>query len=77
MVEISASPDATFEDIRPYVAGAVGRELLETGDLDKGIFWAGMVQGLIHDVPTCKELIDRIIAEAEGIVEGRLAGMMR
>ena len=52
VVEISARPDAKFEDIRHLVAGAVGRELLETGDLDKGIFWAGMVQGLIHDVPT-------------------------
>ena len=54
---------------------AVGRELLQTGDLDKGIFWAGMVQGLIHDIPTVKELIDRIISEAEEIVGRRLAGM--
>ena len=77
VVEISANPDATFEDIRPYVAGAVGRELLQSGDLDRGIFWAGMVQGLIHDVPTVQELIDRIIGEAEGIVEGRLGAMMR
>ena len=71
------SPDAKFEDIRHLVAGAVGRELLETGDLDKGMFWAGMVQGLIHDIPTCQELIDRIIGEAEAIVQGRLGGMMR
>ena len=76
VVEISASPDATFEDIRPYVAGAVGRELLQTGDLDKGIFWAGMVQGLIHDIPTCQELIDRIIGEAESIVKSRFGGML-
>ncbi len=77
VVEISARPDAVFEDIRPYVAGAVGRELLQTGDLDKGIFWAGMVQGLIHDVPTVQELMDRIIGEAEGIVNDRLAAMLR
>jgi NADH:quinone reductase (non-electrogenic) len=76
VVEVSARPDATFEDIRPYVAGAVGRELLQTGDLSKGIFWAGMVQGLIHDIPTCQELIDRIIGEAEEIVKGRLGGML-
>jgi nitronate monooxygenase len=76
VVEISARPDATFEDIRPYVAGAVGRELLQSGDLDKGIFWAGMVQGLIHDVPTCQELIDSIIGGAEEIVRGRLGAML-
>ncbi|MBW8784415.1 MAG: nitronate monooxygenase [Novosphingobium sp.] len=77
VVEISARPDATFEDIRPYVAGAAGREVLETGDLGKGIFWAGMVQGLIHDIPTVQELIERIMGEAEEIISGRLAGMMR
>jgi nitronate monooxygenase len=76
VVEISARPEATFEDIRPYVAGAVGRELLQTGDLSKGIFWAGMIQGLIHDIPTCQELMDRIIGEAEEIVKGRLGGML-
>lgn len=76
VVEISARPEATFEDIRPYVAGAVGRELLQTGDLSKGIFWAGMIQGLIHDIPTCQELMDRIICEAEEIVKGRLGGML-
>ena len=76
VVEISARPDAKFEDIRHLVAGAVGRELLETGDLNKGIFWAGMVQGLINDVPTVKELIDRIIGEAEAIVNARLGGML-
>ena len=76
VVRISANPDAVFEDIRHLVAGAVGRELLASGDLDKGIFWAGMVQGLIHDVPTCQELIDRIIREAEAIVKGRFAGML-
>ena len=77
VVEISASPEATFEDIRPYVAGAVGRELLQSGDLDKGIFWAGMVQGLIHDIPTVQELMDRIVGDAEAIVQQRFAGMSR
>lgn len=76
VVEISASPEATFEDIRPYVAGAVGRELLQTGDLDKGIFWAGMVQGLIHDIPTVQQLMDRIVGEAEAIVQQRLGKML-
>ena len=76
VVEISKRPDAVFEDIRHLVAGSLGREVLETGDLSRGIFWAGMVQGLIHDIPTCQELIDRIIGEAEEIVRGRFGAMM-
>ncbi|MDE8653302.1 NAD(P)H-dependent flavin oxidoreductase [Novosphingobium album (ex Liu et al. 2023)] len=76
VVEISARPDAVFEDIKHLVAGAVGREMLKSGDVDAGIFWAGMVQGLIHDIPTCQELIDRIIGDAEAIVQGRLSGML-
>jgi nitronate monooxygenase len=76
VVEISARPGAVFEDIRHLVAGAVGREMLETGDLNKGIFWAGMVQGLIHDIPTVKDLMERIMSEAEDIVRARLGGML-
>ncbi|MDP3905953.1 nitronate monooxygenase family protein [Novosphingobium sp.] len=71
-----AQPDATFEDVRELVAGTAGKELLETGDLTKGVFWAGMVQGLIHDLPTCQELVSRIVADAETIIKGRLAGMI-
>jgi nitronate monooxygenase len=76
VVAISARPGAVFEDIRHLVAGAVGREMLETGDLNKGIFWAGMVQGLIHDIPTVKDLMERIMSEAEDIVGARLGGML-
>jgi len=76
VVEISSRPDAVFEDIKHLVAGAVGREMLKSGDVDQGIFWAGMVQGLIHDIPTCQELIDRIIGEAQEIVKARFAGML-
>jgi NAD(P)H-dependent flavin oxidoreductase YrpB (nitropropane dioxygenase family) len=72
-----AEPHSTFTDIQELVAGSKGRELLETGDLNRGVFWASMVQGLIHDIPSVRELIDRIIAEATQIVEGRLAGMRR
>ena len=72
-----AEPDAKFADVQELVAGTAGRELLATGDLSKGVFWAGMVQGLIHDIPTCQELIDRIISEAEAIIDQRLAGFRR
>ena len=76
VVAISAREGAVFEDVRHLVSGAQGAEVLKTGDLSKGIFWAGMIQGLIHDIPTCQELIDRIIGEAEEIVKGRLSGML-
>ena len=68
------NPDAKFEDVRELVSGAAGKVLLETGDLSQGVFWAGMVQGLIHDVPSCEELISRIIREADEILDQRLAG---
>jgi len=76
VLEIEAEADSRFEDIHPLVAGARGREALETGDVDAGLIWAGMVQGLIHDIPTCKELIERIVADAETIVSKRLQGML-
>ena len=61
-----------FEAIAHLVKGSRGREGLENGDPEHGIWSAGMVQGLIHDVPTVKALIDRIVAEAETIIRQRL-----
>lgn len=72
VVEVSARPDAVFEDIQPFVSGAKGRVALETGDMEAGLVWAGQAQGLIYDIPTCKVLIDRIVADAEAIIRGRL-----
>ena len=66
---------AAFEDVRELVSGARGRRVYEEGDTELGIWWAGMVQGLIHDIPTCDVLIRRIVAEAEEIIRGRLGGM--
>jgi len=63
-----------FEDIIPEVAGVYPKIMLE-GVMDAGAWSCGMVAGLIHDIPTCKELIDTIMAEAEQIVRGRLVGM--
>jgi nitronate monooxygenase len=70
-------PGAQFKDVAELVSGKNCRVLLDTGDMEAGVFWAGMVQGLIHDIPTCKELIDRIISEAEAIMDQRLAGFRR
>lgn len=71
-----SAPEAVFEDVAELVAGAKGRELLKTGDMAQGIFWAGMAQGLIHDVPTVRELLDRIMAEAEAIIGNRLGRLV-
>lgn len=76
VVARSLKPGAVFEDVRPLVSGAQGREALETGDLDKGLIWAGQVQGLIHDVPTCASLLATMISDAEAIITRRLAGML-
>ena len=72
VVEIERRGNATFEDVRELVAGARGRTVYEEGDPDLGIWSAGMVQGLIHDIPTCAELIHRIVSEAEAIIRNRL-----
>ena len=77
VVEIEARPGQTkFEDIQPLVQGVKGRALFDDGDLDKGIWSAGMVVGLIDDNPSCEELVSRIVAEAEAIITGRLADMV-
>jgi NADH:quinone reductase (non-electrogenic) len=54
---------AKFEDVRPLVAGARGRQALREGNIDGGVISAGMVIGLIDDIPSCAELIERIVAD--------------
>lgn len=76
VVEISARPGAEFPDVQPLVSGAKGRLALETGDVEAGLVWAGQVQGLIHDIPTCQELCDRIVADAEAIIRDRMGAML-
>ena len=67
--------DLKFEDIIAEVAGVYPRIMME-GDMDAGAWSCGMVAGLINDIPSCKELIDRIMLEAEGLIEGRLRGLL-
>ena len=76
VVGIERGGNATFADVQELVAGKRGLSAMERGDTDGGIWSAGMVQGLIDDVPTVKQLIDRIVAEAEEIIDGRLAAMV-
>jgi NAD(P)H-dependent flavin oxidoreductase YrpB (nitropropane dioxygenase family) len=77
VIQIEHRPGSSFKDVQEFVAGVKGRQVLESGILDYGIWSAGQVQGLIKDVPTVKELVHRIVREAEEIITGRLAGMMR
>ena len=65
-----------FEAISHLVKGTRGREALLSGDLDGGVWSAGMVQGLIEDVPSVRELIERIVGDAEAIIAARLTGML-
>jgi nitronate monooxygenase len=62
----------TFNDIIEEVAGVYPR-IMQDGNMDAGAWSCGMVAGLIHDVPTVKELIDRIMSQANAIITSRLA----
>ena len=73
--EAALGKDLRFEDIIDEVAGVYPRVMLD-GELDAGVWSCGMVAGLIHDIPTCKELIDRIMAGAERLIRGRLEAML-
>lgn len=75
IVEIEREKGASLgiEDIRELVGGVYPR-VMQEGDMEAGAWSCGMVAGLIHDIPTCKELIDRIMAEADEIIAKRLEG---
>jgi len=77
IVQIEREKGASLgiEDIRELVGGVYPR-VMQEGDMDAGAWSCGMVAGLIHDIPTCKELIDRMMAEAETIIRKRLEGLL-
>ena len=74
-IEKEKGADLTFEDIYEQVAGVYPR-IMSEGDMDAGAWSCGMVAGLISDIPTCQELIDRIMSEAEAIIRQRLADFL-
>ena len=76
VLEIEGRGAPNIQDLIPYVSGLVGKEMLEAGDVDKATMAAGQCIGLIRDIPTCRELLDRIMTEAEAIIENRLARML-
>lgn len=75
-IEAEKGPDLGIMDIRHLVAGSENRKVLQDGEMDAGAWSCGMVAGLIHDIPSVQELIDRIMVEAEAIIRARLEGML-
>src|SRR5712664_312994 len=74
-IEREKGSELKIEDIYEQVAGIYPKVMIN-GEMDAGAFSCGMVVGLIKDIPTVKELIDRIMADAEHLIRGRLAGLL-
>ena len=72
VAEIEKRPGAEFGDVSELVAGERGEVVLDTGDMEHGIWWAGISTGLIYDIPTVAELVSRIVSDAEKIINERL-----
>lgn len=75
-IEREKGAATTIADVRHLVAGAQNRRVLQDGEMDAAAWSCGMVAGLIHDIPSCRELIDRIMREAEQIIRRRLGGFL-
>jgi len=76
VVRIQQDQTKTIEDVRHLVAGVRGRtNVMAGGDMDGGIWSAGQSQGLIHDIPSCEDVVKNIMRQAENIVHARLDRM--
>ena len=64
-----------FDEVHDYVSGANQEKAWTTGDIEAGMVTAGLSGAFVHDVPTCQEVIDRIVADARAIITGRVAAM--
>jgi nitronate monooxygenase len=76
VLEIEQSGTATIDDIKQFVSGLEGLEMIQNGDMTHGVFSAGQIVGLIHDIPTVAELFDRIVSEASALMTSRLPGIV-
>jgi nitronate monooxygenase len=74
-IEREKGAKLSIDDIHDQVAGVYPKIMLD-GQMDAGAWSCGMVAGLIHDIPSCKELVDRIMDEAEEIIRSRLMGFL-
>lgn len=71
VLEIESRGNTQIEEIAPFVSGLVGKEMLEEGHMEKGILAAGQTMGFVRDIPTCQELLDRIMEQAEEIIRDK------
>jgi NAD(P)H-dependent flavin oxidoreductase YrpB (nitropropane dioxygenase family) len=76
VIEIESKGNATIEELAPYVSGEKGKKLFETGDMESAVWTAGMVTGLIYDIPSAAELVERIVTDAENIINTRLQSFL-
>jgi len=76
LAALDADPTKTFEDMKHLAAGSRSPAVFEKGELDAGAWSSSGVMGLIHDVPTCAELIERIVSDATEIMRKRLPAMI-
>ena len=74
-IEREAGANLGIEDIRDLVSGVYPKVMRE-GDMDSGAWSCGMVAGLIHDIPTCKDLVQGMVRDAEAIIRGRLGAVL-
>ena len=72
VVEIESTGSATFEDVKDLVAGQRGRVVFEEGDLEHGIWSAGISVARVKDIPTCEEMVSRLVSDANNIIDDRL-----
>jgi nitronate monooxygenase len=76
VLDIEKKGNVTIDDIKHIVSGKVGLDMLERGDTEKGILSIGQIIGLVKDIPSVKELIQRIMADAEDIIQNRFGAMI-
>lgn len=75
-IELEAGQALEFDMLRDLVAGTKGKQALESGDIDYGIWTAGMVQGLIDSIPSCEALIEEIMDDFRRTIRERLQGLV-
>jgi NAD(P)H-dependent flavin oxidoreductase YrpB (nitropropane dioxygenase family) len=77
VAEIESREGTEFADIAELVSGERGYHVLESGEMEYGIWWSGISQGLIEDIPTVDDLVTRMISGAESIIKQRLTGLLK
>jgi nitronate monooxygenase len=76
VLKIESKGNTKIEDIAPYIAGTQGLKMLEEGDTEAAVMSAGQIVGLIQDIPTVRELMDRIIGDAREILRRRFSEIL-